>query len=143
MNDFKKSYSDEIDFAYADQLHHAVLHISKTCFDLKKLCVTILGLVMVFLTKINNNMFTSSIFIVGITLSIGFWVSDATAYYYQRRLRKRIKQHFQNITQRNGGKKESIHKEACFISSMFNLSMIIYYLLLILFVGGWIVYACD
>lgn len=47
--EYNRSCADEIDFASAEQMHAAALQISKTCFDLKKLCVTFLGVSMVFL----------------------------------------------------------------------------------------------
>jgi hypothetical protein len=43
MVEYNRSCSDEIDHAKADQMHAAALQISKTCFDLKKLCVSVLG----------------------------------------------------------------------------------------------------
>ena len=43
MSEYNRSCADEVDFTMAEQLHAAALQISKTCFDLKKLCVTFLG----------------------------------------------------------------------------------------------------
>ena len=101
MCQYSKSCADEIDFTEVGQLHSAALQISKTCFDFKKLCVSFLGVTTAFLIKFAETTVDHSLFIVGLTLILGFWISDATAYFYQKRLRLKIKSLLITIAIRN------------------------------------------
>lgn len=138
MSEYKKSCLDEIDFAKAEQMHAATLQISKTCFDFKKLCVSFLGVSMAFLVSFTSTHVDHSLFVVGLTLIIGFWISDSTAYYYQKSLRLNIDTRFKEIAQRNSESYTSTSNSPSVLGSLFNSSMWLYYILGILFLGSWI-----
>ena len=140
MCEYKKSCADEIDFVSAEQMHAAALQISKTCFDLKKLCVTFLGVSMAFLVTLTDTQVDHSLFTVGLVLIVGFWISDATAYFYQRRLRTRIGICFQEIAIRNNTQAKSVVESVSVLIALFNSSMSLYYVLAILYGGGWLSY---
>lgn len=140
MCEYKKSCADEIGFASAEQMHAAALQISKTCFDVKKLCVTFLGASMAFLVMLTDTQVDHSLFIVALVLIVGFWMSDATAYFYQRRLRARIDACFQEIARRNKAQGKTAVSSVSVWGAMFNSSMSLYYVLGILYVGGWVSY---
>ena len=140
MSGYNKSCLDEIDFEKVEQMHAAALQISKTCFDFKKLCVTFLGVSMAFLIKFTSSKIDHSLFIIGLILIVGFWISDATAYYYQRKLRHLIDSRFKEIAIRNNKLYDLDASIPSVQQSMFNSSMWLYYILFILFVGGWATY---
>lgn len=155
MCEYKKSCADEIDFTMAEQMHAAALQISKTCFDLKKLCVIFLGTSMAILIRITDNSIDHSLFVVGLVLITGFLISDATAYFFQRRLRVKINDRLQNIEDRNKDSEEKPVTKVSedseekpvpkvnFCGALFNGSMSLYFVLEILYIGGWIAYAFD
>lgn len=137
MNEFNKSCLDEIDFSKAEQMHAATLQISKTSFDFKKLCVSFLGATMAFIINFTNTKIDHILFVVGLVLILGFWISDATGYYYQRRLRYRIEERFQEIAIRNQAEYSSRVEKPTAWKSLFNHSMWLYYILGFLFLGAW------
>jgi len=140
MCEYNKSCADEIDFTMAEQMHAAALQISKTCFDLKKLCVTFLGASMVLLIKLTDDKVDHSLFVVGLILIKGFWISDATAYFYQRSLRVKIDAKLLEISQRNNGDESGDATKVGACGALFNPSMTLYYVLAILYLGGWFGY---
>jgi hypothetical protein len=141
MADYVKSCFDEIDFAKAEQMHAAALQISKTCFDFKKLCVSFVGVAMAFLIKFTNNHIDHSLFVVGLVLIFGFWISDATAYYYQKSLRHKIDSQFEQIANRNQINDMPQSANPSVLGSLFNLSMILYFVFGALFVGSWFAFS--
>ena len=140
MPEYNRSCADEIDFVMAEQMHAAALQISKTCFDLKKLCVTFLGASMVFLIKLTDNTVGHSLFAVGLILIAGFLISDATAYFYQRSLRVKINAKLRELSQRNNGSGSDDVTKVGALGALFNASMALYYVLAILYLVGWIGY---
>ncbi|MDA3912353.1 MAG: hypothetical protein PF448_13450 [Bacteroidales bacterium] len=141
MSEYDKSCIDEIDFVKAEQLHAAALQISKTCFDFKKLCVSFLGAAMAFLIKFNDKHVDHSLFVVGLVLILGFWISDVTAYYYQKSLRQRIDLQFKQIAARNQITNILESSTPTAKGALFNSSMSLYYVLGVLFIGSWIAFS--
>jgi TPP-dependent 2-oxoacid decarboxylase len=138
MSNYEKTCIDEIDFEKANQMHAAALQISKTCFDFKKLCVSFIGVAMAFIIKFTDKNVDHSMFAVGLVLIIGFLISDATAYYYQKSLRRRISIQFKQIAIRNQIPDMAESEEATVINALLNPSMSLYYILAALFIGSWI-----
>lgn len=80
------------------ELHASILEISKTSFEVKKLCITTIGIFNGFLlSKLafndgNHSIDLKLIYIaIALTISITilFHIIDATTYYYQRKNRKK------------------------------------------------------
>ena len=141
MSDYNRSCADEIDHAKADQMHTAALQISKTCFDLKKLCVSVLGACMALLVKFTENHVDHSLFAIGIILVIGFWLSDATAYFYQKSLRVAIDGQFKAIAERSGAEYALSASSPAVKRALFNMSMSLYFVLLSVLAGAWLGFA--
>lgn len=139
-----KSKHDEIDMISIDQLHRAVLQMSKNCFEIKKLCVTVLisssTLIAVFTEdRLDVFLFVSALFLVTF-----FWLLDSHSYYYQDKLRARMKVLAEEIASRNEPKliidgigmpfseeRENRIPSKRVIFSLFNSSMFFYLALII------------
>ena len=96
---------------------------------------------MAFIIKFTYTQIDHSLFIVGIVLICGFWISDATAYFYQKRLRVRITECFRMIASRNQTEQVPQEGDATVADALFNASMSLYYVLGVLFVCSWIAFA--
>ncbi|WP_224054947.1 hypothetical protein [Celerinatantimonas diazotrophica] len=137
QQEYKRNATDEIDWIEITQLHEATLKISQNCFEFKKLCVALIGVAAVALGKLTSNNLDPSYFIVPLLISFGFWIADFTAYYFQRVTRRRMNTRLQAIANRNEVTDTDIRPvEASWISSMFNLSMTLYFVLMTLSVLG-------
>nr|PMI78055.1 hypothetical protein BCU37_20615 [Vibrio splendidus]PMJ93373.1 hypothetical protein BCU10_10520 [Vibrio splendidus]PMK54397.1 hypothetical protein BCT96_08240 [Vibrio splendidus] len=79
--------SDEIDRAAIDQIFASTLQISNQCFEYKKLCVTVLGVIVAALLNIDKPTSFTSIAIIVMVIGIGFWLCDSIAYFYQKKNR--------------------------------------------------------
>jgi hypothetical protein len=88
----KTDLQDELDRTGIAQLHTMLLHISGNCFALKKLCATVLAGVETLLITITDHRLDPSLFVAGILITLAFWILDAQSYYYQEKLRDRMKQ---------------------------------------------------
>lgn len=79
--------ADDLDKELLNQLHAATLKASDSCFEIKKLCATVLvptGTLVMFLSDRRVN---AVIFVSGLLVIFSFWMADAVGFYYQRRLR--------------------------------------------------------
>ncbi|EKO3961195.1 hypothetical protein F2K62_002447 [Vibrio fluvialis] len=85
--DNKTKCADEIDRATIDQIFESTLQISNQCFEYKKLCVTVLGVIVAALLKIDTPTSFTTIAIVVMVIGIGFWLCDSIAYFYQKKNR--------------------------------------------------------
>lgn len=106
---YQKSCTDEIDFKVVDQLHGAVSQISGFCFEIKKICVATLFIVLTLIVKITNNKLDLSIFISSYCMILSFWFLDSVAYYYQIKLRGKMQEKLDGIENRNDNKKLTKH----------------------------------
>jgi hypothetical protein len=82
--------ADELDKELLGQLHNATLKASDACFEIKKLCATVViptGTLVAFLSggRLNPAVFVSALLVVFL-----FWIADANGYYYQRKLRAKM-----------------------------------------------------
>jgi hypothetical protein len=147
MNPDEKSFQNTLDQNSINQLHAAVLQVSQTCYDIKKLCATIIGSVVagvVGLAQVQPDVRISyPFFLVGVAISTFFWFLDAQNYLLQRRMRERMKELSDNIARRSGFMmlvdgvgmpiSSNSKKTNALIKSTFNSSMIFYYLLTSIF----------
>ena len=140
-NDYERTCEDELDWKDVDQLHQATLQISKSCFDYKKLCISFLGVSTAIIVKFTESSLNHTVFVLGLLICVGFWISDATAYYFQRKLRIQLNDRMCAIAERNNCasyKRENI--EASWLKALFNWSLVFYYVLMFLGVIGWLCY---
>jgi len=151
-----REIKDQIDWKTIDQLHAATIEFSRNCSNIKKICVTLLIASCTLLAKFNNNSLDLSFFMAGFVVPLFFWGLDASSYFYQEKLRGIINDKLNDIKKRNLNDdiktvegfvleiKRS--KDKRLIRSIFNNSMLLYYILIgldiVLFIAfkkGWIV----
>lgn len=132
-----KTASDKIDWKIVEQLHDATLKISNDCFEYKKLCVAVVAGVIALMVRFGSNENFDLVFAVCGLTSIGFWFCDATAYYYQRSLRKKMTDKINNIASRNSVAKEPEINTPNLFSSLFNKSMSLYWVLVLVITFLW------
>ena len=128
-----------------DQLHNAVLAISKQCFDLKKACITIIVAIFAIIPNIkptsNSIDYTSLYYCISVSATLFFYLADSYCYYYQRKLRARIDQlvkiakHKSSIEYYYGPNSCSKTTKATIFNAMFNPSQCFYLILIILLLG--------
>lgn len=140
-DEYKRSCADELSWTDIEQLHAATLQIGNSCFEYKKLCVGFLAASITFLAKFSTTAIDNSLFIIVSIIIVGFWIADATAYYYQKVVRKMMSQKKQEIAERNGvvnysGEEILVSN----VASLFNGSMTLYYVLLGLDVTSWLLF---
>ncbi|MBS0987520.1 MULTISPECIES: hypothetical protein [Acetobacter] len=127
VKEYKKSLSDELDFSSIDQYHESIMQISNQCFEYKKLCVGAIGIIIAAMLKINSQGTLIFVPLICIFVTIGFWMCDSTAYYYQRANRQKLSSIQNKISNRNEqGNYNSEPIKNSFIMSIFNKSMILY-----------------
>jgi hypothetical protein len=145
--------ADALDKDQIDQLHAVTLQVSANCFELKKLCATVLiaagTLVATFTNKhLDAALFASAVAIVGV-----FWAADAQSYYIQTKLRIRMKELQDRRVHRSGvlggydssgvgmPVKDPPSRATLIWHSFINASMLYYLLIVGLVVVAWILYA--
>ncbi|WP_051104877.1 hypothetical protein [Catelliglobosispora koreensis] len=79
--------ADELDKEQLAQLHNATLKASDYCFELKKLCATILVPTGALVSVFSDKKLDPAVFVSGLLVVAAFWLADAVGFYYQRKLR--------------------------------------------------------
>jgi hypothetical protein len=85
------AFQDEMDRLQLDQLHKVVLELSKNCFELKKLCITVLVSASVLIATFTHDSLNVSFFVGGAIIVGFFYIADVQSYYYQEKIRIRMK----------------------------------------------------
>lgn len=150
------SVEAELDRLSLDQLHAVVLNLSKNCFELKKLCVTLLISGSALIASFTSKSLDYAFFIAGLLVVGFFWMLDAQSYFYQERLRHRMRDIERELLGEASGSSneaEGIGMELSAdrtlatlrLRSLVNWSMLFYLilvvvdlLLMIFFAAGWI-----
>lgn len=134
---------NDLDKVSIDQVHKVVLHLSSNCFELKKLCATILISFGTLVSIFTEKTLDSSIFVGAIIIIVFFWVLDSQSYYYQQKLRNTMKDIAETMFARNqaniiidgvGVPVLSARQRREVLNSLFNNSMLYYLLLVIIIV---------
>ncbi|HEM7507397.1 TPA: toll/interleukin-1 receptor domain-containing protein [Providencia rettgeri] len=119
------------------ELHSSILEISKSSFEIKKLCVTTIGIFNgFFLSELkfeekSVNFDTTLIFVsilITLAITVLFHITDATTYYYQRKNRKKQTE-YKNEILINENKSLLTFHDTNWFSSIFNMSMTMYMVL--------------
>jgi hypothetical protein len=82
---------DELDKTSITQLHSVVLQLSGNCFELKKLCVTVLVSAGTLVATFAGWRIDAALLGTGAVVTSFFWILDGQSYYYQEKLRARMK----------------------------------------------------
>ena len=143
--EYKRSCEDELDWATVEQLHEATLQISKSCFELKKLCIGLIGIALTLLTKLTPATPTENYLLVVIVICFGFWIADFTSYYYQKSTRLAMDQRIKRIASRNkiSNYPSSKDSKPSWLRAAFNPSMSLYLIFMGLGFVGWIYTTCK
>jgi hypothetical protein len=83
----KSVTADDLDREQLEQLHAATLKASDSCFELKKLCATVLVPTGTLVAVFTNKKLNLAVFVAGLLVIVAFWLADAVGYFYQRKLR--------------------------------------------------------
>jgi hypothetical protein len=147
---YTKTLQDELDWKLVDQLYGVVAQISGFCFEIKKFCITTEFVVLTFLVKFTNDKLDHTVFVAGLVMALCFWFLDATAYYYQVKLRgsmdairQRIKEHDElSLLRTDGARVISPDRTSApawkrVWNAAINHSMWIYALLIVIDVVAW------
>ncbi|MGF1878797.1 hypothetical protein L4D77_26375 [Photobacterium frigidiphilum] len=126
--EYKKGCRDELDWNAVEQLHESTLQISNSCFEFKKLCVGLIGIIVAALIKFGDNGTHILVFLLPLIISIGFWICDSTAYYYQKKNRSLMNKTLNGIATRNQAIGDALPTDAPrWKQAFFNPSMVLYY----------------
>mgnify|MGYP003650259263 CR=1 FL=1 len=135
-----KTASDNIDWKIVDQLHDATLKISNDCFEYKKLCVAVVAGVIALMVRFGSEQNLQFVLAVCGLVCLGFWFSDATAYFYQRSLRRTMTRKINSIAVRNGAPEEPNLDQPTMAAAIFNRSMALYFVLILIIFILWLLF---
>ncbi len=119
------------------ELHASILEISKTSFEVKKLCITTIGIFNGFLLSklaFNDGNYSIDLKLIyiaialTISITILFHIIDATTYYYQRKNRKK-QMDYKNEILISENKNPIRFNDTSWNKSIFNMSMLMYFVL--------------
>jgi hypothetical protein len=147
MNENHIALQNSFDKESISQLHAAVLQVSQACYDIKKLCATIIGTVVASglgFAQVQPDVKISYPFLlIGAMITLLFWVLDVQQYLLQKSLRSRMKDLADGIAQRSGSKllvgsigmpvTSESKKLTRLKQAAFNNSMVFYHLLTLMF----------
>lgn len=97
----------ELDLKSIDQLHGAIIHISRNSFELKRLCLSLLvGAATLIVSFADSNAGSpnlngNSFWIGALIIVASFWILDAQSYYYQLKLRRRMNDLARDVVDRS------------------------------------------
>jgi hypothetical protein len=128
--------ADDLDREQLEQLHAATLKASDSCFELKKLCATVLIPAGTLVALFTNKKLNAAVFVAGLLIITTFWLADAVGYFYQRKLRAAMTPIWERRAARCPGGYKYVPTPAKVrpARAAFNSSMT-YYLILALLIG--------
>lgn len=84
----RRRFEEQVAWKEVDQLHAATLQFAGRCLDLKKWCVALSGLLVVWLAR-QDLRFTDCA-VLGLSMVVSFWLADSQNFFYQRKTRRGI-----------------------------------------------------
>lgn len=129
---YKKNCVDEINWVKINQLYESTLQISNQCFQYKKICVGVLAIVITALLKLSPKAELHQISLVCIFICIGFWIADATAYYFQKSNRLKIEKCINEIKENNSIDTDEEGEATSWGKAFCNLSMSLYFYIMLI-----------
>ena len=139
--------ADDLDKESTDQLHAFTLQMSGNCFELKKLCATVLVGAGTLISALAHGV-DLSIFAAGLCVTAVFWAADSQSYYLQSKARIKMRALQHSRTARHTTLKSyqadgvglpvraKMSNRRSIIQSFLNASMLYYLLILILILVG-------
>lgn len=98
----QQELSDSLDRAQVEQLHQLCLQLSKNCFEIKRLCVTILVSASVLIGTFTQRRLDWAIFVGAAIVVAFFYLLDVQSYYYQRKARAGMRELANAVLSRGG-----------------------------------------
>jgi len=128
--------ADDLDKEQLSELHNATLKASDSCFELKKLCATVLVPTGALLALFTNKRLDAAVFGAGLLVIGAFWLADSVGYFYQRKLRAAMTPIWRRRAARCVGGYDHVPdpKPVGPLRAAFNASML-YYLILAALLG--------
>lgn len=135
-----------------DQLHAATLQVSGNCFELKKLCATVLVAAGTLIATLSDRELDHALFVGGLVIVAVFWTADAQSYFIQAKLRSRMRDlqrvRVQRIAELGPYGVDGVGlpinvdsvKWRRVIHSFFNASMLYYLLIAVVVASAWVAY---
>jgi hypothetical protein len=129
--------ADDLDREQIEQLHAATLKASDSCFELKKLCATVLVPIATLVSVFTDKRLNDAVFLAAMLVVAAFWLADAVGYFYQRKLRAAMTAIWVRRAARCPEGYDHVPAPAKVgpLAAAFNTSMI-YYLILAALLGG-------
>lgn len=137
-----ENIKEEFEKAEIEQLHRLVLQLSKNCFEIKKLCATVIISVSVLITTFTQQQIDYALFAGSEIVVVFFYLLDAQSYFYQRKARFRMTHVAESILEKRGEiltihgvgmpLSSSKSKNTGIIKSLFNSSMLFYFFLTVI-----------
>lgn len=69
-------------------MHAATLKASDSCFELKRLCATVLVPIATLVSVFTDKRLNDAVFMSAVLVIVAFWLADAVGYFHQRKLRE-------------------------------------------------------
>jgi len=145
--------ADSLDKEQIQQLHAATLQVSSNCFELKKLCATVLVAAATLIASFTDKHLDTSLFLAGLLVVSIFWIADSQSYFIQAKLRKRMSQIQVSRTARVSAladydvsgvglpaPTQDNSRRVAVVRSLFNASMLYYLLLAAMVLTGWLLF---
>lgn len=144
--------ADDLDKEQIDQLHAVTLQVSGNCFELKKLCATVLIAAGTLIVTLTDRELDDAFFVAGLVVVLIFWAADAQSYFIQAKLRSRMKElqvaRVRRVQELRGYDVEGvglpIHVQPTrarrVFRAFFNASMLYYFLIAVVLLVTWVIY---
>ncbi len=144
--------AESLDKEQIEQLHAATLQVSGNCFELKKLCATVLVAAGTLIVSLSDRDLDHALFVGGLVIVLVFWTADAQSYYIQAKLRGRMKV-LQRVRTRRLAELSTYgvegvglpidverSKQRRIFHAFFNASMLYYFLVAVVLLSAWVAY---
>lgn len=137
--------ADDLDKEQLTQLHNATLKASDTCFELKKLCATVLVPTATLAALFTDKALNAAVFGTSVLVIVAFWLADSSAYYYQRKLRGAMVPIWRRRAQRCAESYTTIPTSGTvtFYKAALNGSMVYYLILFVVVMLGLLLFECG
>jgi len=134
--------ADELDKELLGQLHNATLKASDACFEIKKLCATVMVPTGTLVALLSGRRLNLAVFVAALLVVLFFWIADANGYYYQRKLRAKMTAVWDDRGRRckGGWRNKPNDQVASPLQSAFNSSQWFYLLMALPVLVGLVLY---
>lgn len=134
---------DDLDKDQLDQLHAATLKAAEACFEIKKLCATVLVPTATLVALLSDRILNPALFLSALAVIVVFWMADSVAFYYQRKLRNSMAEIWARRASRCNYSHIPVAKPLRPIRALFHGSMSYYFALILIVSIAFGLYGLD